>query len=109
MEKKSMKRTAAFAAAAVTAGILALTGCLPVLATSPDGGTVVKSGIENLLGIVSAIISSIGEILVLVGLGEYGISLQTHDGSSQASAFKRIAGGLIMVIAPQLLPILLPS
>lgn len=59
--------------------------------------------------IVAAIISSIGLIITLWGISEFGISFQGSDGTMQAHSFKRIAGGLIMVAAPQLLVLLVPG
>lgn len=59
--------------------------------------------------LVAAVISSIGLIIALWGISEFGISFQGSDGTMQAYSFKRIAGGLVMVFAPQLLPLLVPS
>lgn len=47
--------------------------------------------------------SSIGEIVLLWGFLELGTSMQSQEGSMQAGAFKRVGGGIVMVLGPQLL------
>lgn len=74
-------------------------------ATKPDLSGV-TGPLNVLYSIVAAIISSIGLIITLWGISEFGIAFQSNDGTSQAHSFKRIAGGLIMVLAPQILPLL---
>ncbi len=87
-----------------------LTFCLcamPVLAgtnnTGSTASTVITTGFANLQSVVEAIVTAIGTILLLWGLFEWGISIQSPDGVQQSSAFKRIGGGIVMIAAPQLL------
>lgn len=61
---------------------------------------------DTLKGLVAAILSSIGYIVTLWGIGEWGISYQSSEGTMQAQAFKRIGGGFVMVMAPQILSLL---
>ena len=75
---------------------------LPVFA-APDGASVIQSGFSTLLDIVKALVSAIGTIVLLWGLFEWGTSLQSPNGAEQSSAFKRIGGGLVMILAPQLI------
>lgn len=63
----------------------------------------VTAKFNSLKEIVTALVSSIGTIVLLWGFFEWGTSMQSTDGVMQSSAFKRIGGGLIMVLAPQLL------
>ena len=56
-----------------------------------------------LTDIMVALVSSIGEIVLLWGFLELGTSMQSQEGSMQAGAFKRVGGGIMMVLAPQLL------
>ncbi len=79
----------------------------PVYATS--GNAIITNGFSNLQSIVTAFVSSIGSIVVLWGLFEWGNSVQSQDGMMQTQAFKRIGGGLVMTLGPQLLPLLLGS
>ena len=38
-----------------------------------------------------------------------GTAMQGNDGVMQSGAFKRIGGGLVMAIAPQLLSVIFPE
>lgn len=73
------------------------------MAYAADANGIITAQFDTLLGIVTAIISSIGTIVTLWGISEWGIAFQSQDGTAQAHAFKRIAGGLVMLLAPQLI------
>lgn len=73
------------------------------LAYASEAAGVIEAQFDTLLGIVTSIISSIGTIITLWGISEWGIAFQGQDGTMQAHAFKRIAGGLVMLLAPQLI------
>ena len=75
---------------------------LPIIANA-TGAQAVTSSFNSLKEIVVALVSSIGTIVLLWGFFEWGTSMQSTDGVMQSSAFKRIGGGLIMVLAPQLI------
>lgn len=81
---------------------------VPVYA-STNGTNLITNGFANLQSLVTGFVSSIGSIIVLWGLFEWGNSMQAQDGMMQTMAFRRIGGGLVMTLGPQLLPILLPS
>lgn len=73
----------------------------PVWATDAANVVVGKfTAFQNLLG---GVISSIGSIITLCGISEWGIAFQGSEGTMQANAFKRIAGGFVMAMAPQIL------
>ena len=76
-------------------------------ATTGAAGGTITSGFTNLLDIVKSLVSSIGTIVLLWGFFEWGTSMQSQDGVMQSSAFKRIGGGLVMVLAPQLISVFL--
>ncbi len=67
------------------------------------GAGAINSSFGTLRDLVSAMVSSIGAIVLLWGFFELGISMQSQEGSMQSNAFKRIGGALIMVLAPQLI------
>lgn len=67
----------------------------------------VTAPIDNLKGLVSAIVSSVGYIYTLWGIGEWAISFQGSEGVMQAQSFKRIVGGIVAVMAPQILAVLI--
>lgn len=99
-EKKVMKicltvqAVLGFVAVYLAAGNLAYAG---------EAAGVIEAQFDTLLDIVTSIISSIGTIITLWGISEWGIAFQGQDGTMQAHAFKRIAGGLVMLLAPQLI------
>lgn len=76
-----------------------------VFAASTDYSSI-TAPFDTLKGLVAAILSSIGYIVTLWGIGEWGISYQSSEGTMQAQAFKRIGGGFVMVMAPQILSLL---
>lgn len=83
--------------------------CEPMLmanATTTIDTSSITSSFDNLKSIVTAIISSIGVIITLWGVSEWGIAFQGQDGTMQATAFKRIAGGMVMILAPQIVDLL---
>lgn len=67
------------------------------------GGDAVSSSMAGLQSILVSFITSVGALITLWGIFEWGQSMQSNDGMQQSSAFKRLGGGLIMVIAPQIL------
>lgn len=75
---------------------------------SSGASSTITSGFNNLLDIVKSLVSSIGTIVLLWGFFEWGTSMQSQDGVMQSSAFKRIGGGLVMVLAPQLITVFVP-
>ena len=80
----------------------------PVLAAETDGNTVIKTGFNTIYGLIAAIVSSIGSLYLLWGVFEWAQSMNSQDGA-QSMAFKRIAGGLVAVITPQLIPVITSS
>lgn len=75
--------------------------CTPVYAIEAANVVTAKfTAFQNLLG---GIISSIGSIITLWGISEWGIAFQGSEGTMQANAFKRIGGGFVMAMAPQIL------
>lgn len=89
---------------------LALFYITPVFAASAtDGANVITTSFATLIAIVTALISSFGSLVLLWGIMEWGISMQSQDGTMQSMAFKRIGGGLVMVLAPQLFNAFIPQ
>lgn len=67
------------------------------------GGDAVSSSMSGLQDVLVSFITSVGALITLWGIFEWGQAMQSNDGMQQSSSFKRIGGGLIMVIAPQIL------
>lgn len=103
--KKKMMKKLTYAVCMVTLNVVLFTH--PVLASevATGGAAIVTEGLISLIDIIKAFVSSVGTMVVLWGLFEWGNSMQGHDGMMQAAAFKRIGGGLIMTLGPQLLSI----
>jgi len=73
-----------------------------VLAAS-IGSTPISGPLNTLLTIVTDLVTGIGSIITIYGIFEFGNAQQSQDGAAKSFAIQRISGGLIMVIAPQLL------
>lgn len=81
--------------------------CMLVIFAQPVWGgnaaSIINSKFNILNTLMSAVISSIGTLVTLWGLFEYGNAMNTGEGGAHAAAFKRIGGGLLMMLAPQLI------
>lgn len=67
---------------------------------SATGAAAVNQAFGNLISLVTAMISSIGMLLLMWGLLEWGISMASPNGSEQMQALKRVAGGIVIILAP---------
>lgn len=84
--------------------LLAASTAMPVWAA--EGSDVVGNGLTPLLDIAKSFVSSVGVLVVLWGVFEWGNAMQSQDGMMQSMAFKRIGGGIVMTLAPQLLTLI---
>ncbi len=66
----------------------------------------VTAPFTNLQSLAGSIVSAIGYIITLFGISEWGVSFGEAQGVMQAQSLKRIGGGFIMILAPQILTIL---
>ncbi len=71
------------------------------------GAQLVSNSVGKVYDILAAFVSSIGSIIVLWMLFEMGMAVQSQEGTMQANGIKRVGGGLIMVLAPQLISALI--
>lgn len=71
-----------------------------------SGDMPVVSMLDNLYLLIAGIISSVGSIVLLWGCSEMGLAMQNSEGGMQARSFGRIAGGLVMMLAPQIVAFL---
>lgn len=106
MDRQQRKKIETFIAVAAFCTVMVF---FPQLALAEEesaaasGASVVTTNFGILTDIMTALVSSIGEIVLLWGFLELGTSMQSQEGSMQAGAFKRVGGGIMMVLAPQLL------
>ena len=82
---------------------------MSVYAAKATGTSVITSGFNSLYEIVAAIVSSIGQLLLLWGVFEWATALNSQDGTMQSMAFKRIASGLVACLAPQIVTVISAS
>ena len=71
------------------------------------GAQLVSNSVGKVYDILAAFVSSVGSIIVLWMLFEMGMTVQSQEGTMQANGIKRVGGGLIMVLAPQLISALI--
>ena len=71
------------------------------------GAQLVSNSVGKVYDILAAFVSSVGSIIVLWMLFERGMAVQSQEGTMQANGIKRVGGGLIMVLAPQLISALI--
>ncbi len=67
------------------------------------GADLVKNSVGRVYDILAAFVSSVGSIITLWMIFEMGVAVQSQEGTMQANGIKKVGGGLIMVLAPQLL------
>ena len=75
-----------------------------ILASSANvlAASVVTSKMNQFFDIVAALVSAVGAVMLLWGVFEFGVSMGDNQGTMQAGALKRVGGGLVMIIAPQI-------
>ena len=78
----------------------------PQLTTYVWAANPITTPLKSFYDIVAGIISAVGSLILLWGFLELGLAFQSSEGSMQANGFKRITGGLVIVFAPQLVPLL---
>lgn len=76
-------------------------------ADAGEGAQLVSDTVGKVYDIMAAFVSSVGAIIVLWMLFEMGMAVQSQEGTMQANGIKRVGGGLVMVLAPQLISALI--
>lgn len=76
-------------------------------AGASEGAQLVNDSIGKVYDIMAAFVSSVGSIIVLWMLFEMGLAVQSQEGTMQANGIKKVGGGLVMVLAPQLISALI--
>lgn len=101
---ETQKKAVQFLILAALVSVIIFVPQLRVLADdgAQDGAAIVTGAFNNLISIVTAMVSSIGAIILLWAFFEVGVSMQSQEGTMQAMGFKRVGGGLVMTLAPQL-------
>ena len=105
---ETQKKAVQFLILAALGSVIIFVPQLRVLADdgAQDGAAIVTGAFSNLTSIITAILSSIGSIILLWAFFEVGVSMQSQEGTMQAMGFKRVGGGLVMTLAPQLVNVI---
>ena len=107
MERKIWYKVILFAALAfLLAGSVQTTayaGTSSKKTEAASGSGDIDTKFNKLTDLVASIVSSVGTIITLWGISEFGMALQGNDGMMQAHSFRRMGGGFVMVMAPQIL------
>lgn len=69
----------------------------PVLASG-----VIDDKFSTLYDLIASIVSNVGVFFLLWGVFEFSTAWMGGDGSMQANAFKKMGGGIIAMLAPEL-------
>ena len=112
MFDKKMDAVTAFRIAAILSFAVVVLVQPQIIALADSAETsgavnIVTAKFEFLVDLVFGIISSLGLLYTGWGISEWGIAFQSSEGTMQGQALKRIGGGIVMALAPQLAPILL--
>lgn len=99
VSKDKRTRGKKWATVILLAAFMAFCFPMPVMAEE----TAITGPLNTLLTIVTDLVTGIGAIITLYGIFEFGNAQQSQDGAMKSFAIQRISGGLIMVVAPQLL------
>ena len=62
--------------------------------------------VNNLSDFIFGLIRAIGMILLGFGIVQVGLSLKSHDPSQRANGFLRLAGGIIITFAKEILTLI---
>ncbi|MBO5259513.1 MAG: hypothetical protein J6B26_03900 [Agathobacter sp.] len=106
------KRENLYTLATLVLMVVFVTGCPDFVFAREDntGLSNVTANFTNLQNIVAAVVSSMGSIITLWGISEWGLSLQGGNGGMmEAQGFKRIMGGIVMILGTNILAILTTS
>ena len=76
-------------------------------ADASEGAQLVSNSIGKVYDMMAAFVSSVGSIIVLWMLFEMGLAVQSQEGTMQANGIKKVGGGLVMGLAPQLISALI--
>lgn len=107
--KEKLKEIVTIESVSKVVVMLLCVGAMNITVNAADSSTVVTNAFSAFLGVIKSIITCIGIIVILWGVFELGTAMQGNDGVMQSGAFKRIGGGLVMAIAPQLLSVIFPD
>ena len=86
--------------------VAALLLIMTVIFTVPAYATGPVEAINNLANIMYGVVKAVGAIVLLWGIVQVGISIQSHDPSHRSQGFLSVAGGLILFFAKEILSLI---
>jgi len=99
---ESIKRGLRLYAVIVLSTAFTLGLYVTAFATTTGGSDPVQM-VNNLSDFIFGMIRAIGMILVGFGIVQVGLSLKSHDPSQRANGFMTLAGGIIIMLAKEIL------
>lgn len=97
--KKSINKKALLKALVITAIMLVLFTANTVFAADEDPIEIAN----NLTNFIFTIVRIIGAAILVFGIVQLGLSFKSHDPSQRGTAMLSIAGGIIIVLAKEIL------
>jgi hypothetical protein len=97
---KTKKGLRVYAAAVLAAATFVNSGAAAFATTDP------VQMVNNLSDFIFGLIRAIGMILVGFGIVQVGLSLKSHDPSQRANGFMTLAGGIMIMLAKEILAII---
>ena len=87
----------------IIAKIICLATLLSVTTTKVYAADDPLTVVNNLSNFIFEIVQSVGVIMVLFGLVQFGLALKSHDPSQRASSLFTILGGLVIAFSKVIL------
>ncbi|MCR4781803.1 MAG: hypothetical protein K5851_03560 [Lachnospiraceae bacterium] len=98
---KDMDRKKIFKAYALMVAVLFVVSPNVAFAAK-DASSVITGKFNSIFDLFASLASSVGALLMLYAFSEVGISYSANDGMTQAGGLKRVAGAMLMILAPQI-------
>jgi hypothetical protein len=105
MPKTAKKGLRLYAAAVLAAAILMSVSGITAFAATTGGNDPIQM-VNNLSDFIFGLIRAIGMILIGFGVVQVGLSLKSHDPSQRANGFMTLAGGIIIMLAKEILALI---
>ena len=78
--------------------------CFSVNAFAADGDPITV--VNNLSNFIFGLIRAVGLIILGWGVGQIGLSFQSHDPSQRSNGFLTLAGGVVITFAKEILSLI---
>ncbi|MDR3288469.1 MAG: glutamyl-tRNA amidotransferase [Peptococcaceae bacterium] len=103
---KGVKKGLRIYAAVIAIAALTFNFGMTAFAAATTGGNDPIQMVNNLSDFIFGLIRAIGMILIGFGVVQVGLSLKSHDPSQRANGFMTLAGGIIIMLAKEILALI---